>query len=47
MSLPEENKEQKPEEKKQDPANDVETVVSKNDNMHPVPDEEQLDEKKE
>jgi hypothetical protein len=44
---PEENKPDAPEEPKKDPRDEVDTVVSKNDNMEPVPDKEQLEEKKE
>jgi hypothetical protein len=47
MNLPEENENNAAGNKEQDPSQDVETVVSKNDNMEPVPDEEQLNEKKE
>jgi hypothetical protein len=43
---PEENENYLPEKNKQDPRKDVETVVSNNENIEPVPDEKQLEEKK-
>ncbi|HEY0055471.1 MAG TPA: hypothetical protein VGB63_08955 [Pedobacter sp.] len=46
MKLPKEEDNSTTQENLQDPANDVETVASKNDNMEPVPDQEQLDQKK-
>jgi hypothetical protein len=46
MKFPEENDNNTEQENTPDPANDVETVTSKNDNMEPVPDQEQLDRKK-
>lgn len=47
MLSPDENKGEKKEDNKLEPQNEIETVVSKNENMEPVPDSEQLDEKKE
>ena len=46
MKSPEENENNTGQENTQDPANEVETVTSKNDNMEPVPDQEQLEQKK-
>jgi hypothetical protein len=46
MKSPEENENSTNQEDTHDPANDVETVTSKNDNMEPVPDQEQLEQKK-
>lgn len=46
MKSPEENENKVDQENTQDPKDDVETVTSKNDNMEPVPDEEQLEKKK-
>ena len=43
---PEENEKPLPRENSHDPGNDVETVVSNNENIDPIPDKEQLDEKK-
>lgn len=41
-----ENKEEKKSENRKDPREDIETVVSKNDNVAPVPDKEELEDKK-
>ena len=39
MHLPEENQQvNSPKAGQQDPGNDIETVTSENENMHPVPD---------
>jgi hypothetical protein len=46
MKSPEENDNNTEQENIHDPVNDVETVASKNDNMEPVPDQEQLERKK-
>ena len=47
LEFPEENKTNASEETNKDPREEVETVVSKNDNIDPIPDNEQLEEKKE
>ncbi len=47
MTDPKENKSKDSQDTTKDPGNDVETVVSNNDNTEPVPDEKQLEEKKE
>lgn len=46
MKLPEENQTPEEQQNMPDPAEEVETVVSKNENMEPVPDQAQLDQKK-
>jgi len=38
MRLPEENEQVRSGNPEQDPGNDIETVTSENENMHPVPD---------
>ncbi len=47
MTDPKEEKNENNQNTTKDPGNDVETVTSDNDNMEPVPDKEQLEEKKE
>lgn len=46
MNVPEENENDLREENKSDPRNDVHTVVSNNENIDPIPDDEQLEKKK-
>ena len=46
MKAPEENENSTNQQDTENPANDIETVASKNDNMEPIPDQEQLEQKK-
>jgi hypothetical protein len=46
MKWPEEDEKNKDQGNAQDPADEIETVSSKNDNMEPIPDSEQLEQKK-
>lgn len=46
MTAPKKDEKKQSRENKQNPEKDIETVVSKNDNVEPVPDKKQLEEKK-
>ena len=46
MNFPEENENTVQEENTPDPRNDIHTVVSNNENIEPIPDQGQLEEKK-
>ncbi|TQM51069.1 hypothetical protein BDE36_2837 [Arcticibacter tournemirensis] len=47
MADPKEDKNENNQNTTKHPGNDIETVTSDNDNIEPVPDKEQLEEKKE